>query len=138
MDPTEALLRAIAERRHADALASIETGIDLNQPVDNGASPLFTAVLLGELPLVEAMLRCGADANFQALEPACDEYAPTPLDLAMQSRLLMDWDLFHPIVKLLLAHGALTFDGGGDIPDLARAAEESRAWQQARRCHNKM
>jgi hypothetical protein len=37
MDPAETLLHAIGEHNHAKALAIIEFGFNLNQPIDNGA-----------------------------------------------------------------------------------------------------
>jgi ankyrin repeat protein len=126
------LLHAIFEQRFDDALSLIKPGLDLNQPVDEGASPLFAAILAGHLPLIKCLLQAGADPNLHAQEPASFTYAPTPLDLAMQARFLMDWDKFHAVVKLLHAYGALDADGQSEIPNVTDVEQRARAWQRNR------
>jgi ankyrin repeat protein len=66
----DSFLRTIADGRYDDAIMLVEAGVSLNEPLDDGASPLFAAVLSGHLPLLETMLRRGADPSFGAQEPA--------------------------------------------------------------------
>ena len=93
------LLDAINTGDITEAQCLIETGLDLNNPCDDGATPLYAAILNGHVSLVRLMLDRAADPNFFADEPAASIYTEKPLDLAMQARFLMDWDKFHPIVE---------------------------------------
>jgi len=112
-----------------EARRLIETGLDLNSPCDQGATPLYAAILRGHQALVRLMLSRGADPNFVASEPAASIYTEKPLDLAMQARFLMDWDKFHPIVNMLMEFGATDFDGKVESP------QESIACEQRARAH---
>lgn len=82
------------------------TGRDINAPCDNGASVLFVAILIANVEVIRTLLELGADPNFQAVEPALSVYADTPLDVAMQARLVMDWEKYNPIVQILIDYGA--------------------------------
>jgi hypothetical protein len=102
----EQLLNAIAEAEFDEGKRLVRSGLDLNVPCDQGASVLYPAILSGDVSLVQLMLEHGADPNFLAGEPAASIYTEKPLELAMQVRFLMDWDKYHPIVKLLEEFGA--------------------------------
>jgi ankyrin repeat protein len=129
-DRYEELLAAIAEGNYTEAMHLVHCGIDLNAPCDEGASPLFAAILSGDISLVRMMLEHGADPNFVAAEPAASIYTEKPLELAMQARFLMDWDKYHPIVKLLekfgAAHAAGQVESGSDFEGREKRARE---WQ---------
>ena len=76
------------------------------------------------------MLEQGANPNFLAEEPAASIYTEKPLELAMQARFLMDWDKYHPIVKLLEEYGATDADGRVEsIGDLGVCERRAREWQ---------
>jgi len=111
------LLAAINGGDVSEAERLIESGLDLNHPCDEGATPLYAAILNGHNTLVRQMLDRGADPNFVADEPAASMYTEKPLDLAMQARFLMDWDRFHPIVQILIECGATDFDGNTESSD---------------------
>lgn len=132
----EQLLTTIAESNSADAKRLIQAGIDLNVPCDQGASALYAAILSGEVSLVRMMLEHGADPNFVAGEPAATIYTEKPLELAMQARFLMDWDKYHPVVRLLEEFGATDVDGqvesSGDSEVCERRAREWQASKSAR------
>ena len=113
----EDLLAAINRGEISEAERLVDTGLDLNNPCDEGATPLYAAILNGHNTLVQLMLDRGADPNFVADEPAASMYTEKPLDLAMQARFLMDWEKFHPIVRTLIEYGATDFDGNTDSPD---------------------
>lgn len=110
----EDLLAAINGGNVSEANRLIETGLDLNAPCDNGATPLYAAILNGHNKLVRSMLDRGADPNYVADEPAASIYTEKPLDLAKQARFLMDRDTFHPIVQTLIEYGATGFDDTTD------------------------
>src|SRR5262245_64765526 len=86
----------MTEARHAKLLAAINArdavrvadlvaeGFDLNVPCDHGASPLFAAVLSGDLTVVRCLLDGGADPNFIAQEPAASVYCERVLEVAQQ------------------------------------------------------
>ncbi len=120
------LLDAINCGDVTEAERLINSGLDLNNPCDQGAPPLYAAILNGHHALVQKMLDLGANPNYCADEPAASMYTEKPLDLAMQARFLMDWDRFHPIVRTLLEYGATDFDGRRETPD-DLAARERRA-----------
>lgn len=121
------LLAAINCGDLPEAERLIEKGLDLNNPCDDGATPLYAAILNGHNSLVRLMLDCGADPNFIADEPAASMYTEKPLDLAMQARFLMDWRRFHPIVQTLIEYGATDFDGNTESPDqLAEIRQRAR------------
>jgi hypothetical protein len=113
----EKLLDAINSGNIVEAQRLIETELDLNSPCDDGATPLYSAILNGHHSLVRLMLDRGADPNFIAAEPGASMYTEKPLDLAMQARFLMDWDKFDPIVKALIECGATDYDGHTESPD---------------------
>ena len=105
------LLAAIADNDVVSFDRLLTDDVDLDVPFDDGAPILFAAVLHGNEHFVLRLIQSGANPNFIAHEPACDTYAPKPLDLAMQARFLMDWDKFAPIVNLLQQNGATDSDG---------------------------
>jgi hypothetical protein len=80
------------------------------------------------------MLEHGADPNLVADEPPASIYTEKPLDLAHQARFLMDWDKYHPIVKLLEAFGA-TNDIGEVEKDSKIVALRAREWQSRKVVH---
>lgn len=110
-DDHDSLMAAIANEDVVAVERIVESGIDLNVPCDQGATVLFGAVLHGNTDICHTLLVHGADPNFRAGEPACDVYAPKPLDLAMQARFLMDSDKSSPVVELLQRFGATDSDG---------------------------
>jgi hypothetical protein len=122
----EQLLTAIAESNLVEAKHLIQSGVDLNLRCDQGASVLYAGILSGEVSLVRLMLEHGADPNALADEPAASIYTERPLELAMQARFLMDWDKYHPIVRLLEEFGA-TDVGGRVESDSDFEARERRA-----------
>ncbi|MDX1963363.1 MAG: ankyrin repeat domain-containing protein [Pirellulales bacterium] len=125
------LLDAINGGNVYEAERLIETGLDLNIPFDEGATPLYAAILNGHKKLVRMMLERGANPNFVASEPAASTYTEKPLDLAMQARFLMDWDRFHPIVETLIEYGATDFEGEVESPyDLAVREQRARDHQR--------
>jgi hypothetical protein len=106
----EELCAAIAADQVEEAARLIRSGLDLNAPCIQGASALYPAILSGEASLVRLMLEHGADPNFAADEPGATIYTEKPLELAQQARVLMDWDKYDPIVKLLKEFGATDSD----------------------------
>jgi len=106
MDIHQKLVAAIAADEVVEAKRLIRSGVDLNIPSAQGETALYQAILRGDASLVRLMLEHGADPNFVADEPAATIYTEKPLDLAQQARLLMDWDKYDPIVKLLEEFGA--------------------------------
>jgi hypothetical protein len=133
MDVYEQLFTAISEDNLDEVERIIETGLDLNLPCDEGASALYGAILCGNASIVQLMLENGADPNFIADEPAATIYADKPLELAMQARFLMDWDKYHPIVKLLGQYGATDTDGQVESLDELKACEQrAKEWQASK------
>ena len=127
------LLAAMAAGDIGEALRAIATGIDLNYACDEGATPLYAAILTGDCDLVRAMLDRGADPNFIASEPAASIYAEKPLDLAMQARFLMDWDKYQPIVTLLMEYGATDCDDNFEtLQEAAEREQRAREFQHGR------
>lgn len=109
------LLSAIDKDDVKTASRIIASGIDLNVPCTelDGAPALFLAILKGNQSMVQLLLDHGANPNYWADEPVATTYTAKPLDLARQARLLMDWDKYHAIVKLLVRFGATDENGGG-------------------------
>ena len=129
-DVFEQLTTAVVENDLRKVTALIESGLDLNYRCDQGASALFGAILVGNPIVIRLMLEHGANPNLVADEPAATIYTEKPLDLARQARFLMDWDQYHPIVKLLEAFGATNSDGEVSIDSEAvelRATENGDA-----------
>ena len=56
------------------------------------------------------MFEHGADPNLVVDEPAETIDTEKPLDLERQAHFLIDWDLFHPIVKLLERYGTTDYE----------------------------
>lgn len=134
MDQHHALLDAIAADRYDEVQRILATGVDLNAPADEGASPLFAAIVHGNVEIVRLLLDRGADPNFEAGEPARAVYAARPLDLAQQTRFLVDWDKFQPIAALLVERGATDASGASETPEEAAAREApARTWQAKQR-----
>lgn len=130
-DVYEQLLTAGVANDVSAVTRLIESGIDLNNRCDQGASALFSAILAGNLNIVELLLENGADPNLVADEPAASIYTEKPLDLARQARFLMDWDRYHPIVKLLEAYGAT--NEIGEVESDSEVVElRARAWQSSK------
>jgi len=122
---------AVVENDVREVTRLIESGIDLNFRCDQGASVLFGAILQGNLSIIGLMLENGADPNLVADEPASTTYTEKPLDLARQARFLMDWDKYHPIVKLLEAFGAT--NENGEVENDSEAVElRAREWQSTK------
>ena len=129
-DVYEQLLGAVVKDNVEDVQRLIETGIDLNSLCDQGASALYGAILCGNQRIIRLMLENGADPNLLADEPASSIYSEKPLDLALQASFLMDWDKYHPIVKLLESFGATDCDGRLESDDDSKAREvRAREWQ---------
>jgi len=128
MDVYEQFVTAVVENDVSEVTRLIESGIDLNYRCDQGASVLFGAILQGNLSIIGLMLENGADPNLVAHEPAAIIYTEKPLHLARQARFLMDWDKYHPIVKLLEAFGAT--NDNGEVENDSKAVEHrARKWQ---------
>lgn len=106
------LLAAVDRDDLQTATEILASRIDLNVPCVelDGAPVLFLAILRGHNGMVKLLLEHGADVNYRADEPVASIYAAKPLDLARQSRRLMDWEKYDPIVKLLEEFGATSED----------------------------
>ncbi|HEX7774848.1 MAG TPA: hypothetical protein VF435_20650 [Pyrinomonadaceae bacterium] len=120
------LLAAIDSDDVKKASQIIAHGIDLNVPCAelDGAPVLFFAILKGNYSMVQLMLENGANPNYRANEAVASIYTEKPLDLARQARMLMDWEKYHPIVKLLESLGATFEDGQVESND---QVEKSKA-----------
>lgn len=104
------------------------SGFDINIRCADGASVLFNAVLIANVEVVRTLLELGADPNFQAVEPALTLRAETPLELALQSRHLVNWQKYNPVVLLLIEYGA---SGYAITPEKeALLHERALDWQQ--------
>jgi hypothetical protein len=110
-DVYDELVKAVVDGDREAVRRIVETGIDLNARIDVGASLLFGAILYGDEPIIRMMLEHGANPNLVAEEPAATMYTEKPLDLAMQTRFLLDWEKYDPIVKLLESFGATDSEG---------------------------
>ena len=131
IDVYEQFTTAVVENDVREVTRLIESGLDLNYRCDQGASALFGAILIGNLFIIRLMLEHGADPNLVADEPAATIYTEKPLDLARQARFLMDWDQYHPIVKLLEAFGATNDDG--EVENDSETIElRAREWQSSK------
>ena len=131
IDVYEQLMSAVVESDVEEVRRLIENGIDLNNRCDQGASALFGAILHGNPIIIQLMLEHGSDPNLLADEPAATIYAEKPLDLACGARFLMDWDKYHPIVKLLEDFGAT--DCSGQVEKDSRTVEvRARVWQSSK------
>ena len=129
-DVYEQLMTSVVEDNDDEVKQLIITGIDLNARCDQGASPLFGAILHGNPVIISLMLEHGADPNLIAAEPAATIYTEKPLALALQARFLLDWDKYHPIVKLLESSGATDSDGRIESDADLRVREiRAREWQ---------
>ncbi|HEX6715741.1 MAG TPA: ankyrin repeat domain-containing protein [Pyrinomonadaceae bacterium] len=119
------LLAAIDKDDLKTATQILATGIDLNVPCAelDGAPALFFAILKGNYTIVQLLLEHGADPNYRADEPVASLYTAKPLDLARQARMLMDWEKYHVIVKLLEQFGATYEDGQVDSTDLVEKSK---------------
>ena len=128
IDVYERFVTAVVENDVREVTRLIESGIDLNYRCDQGTSALSGAILEGNLIIIALMLENGADPNLVADEPAASIYAEKPLDLARQARFVMDWDKYHPIVKLLEAFGAT--NAKGEVENESKVVElRARDWQ---------
>jgi ankyrin repeat protein len=126
------LLSAIDKDDLQTASQIIARGIDLNVPCAelDGAPALFFTILKGNLSMVQLLLEHGADPNYRADEPVASIYTAKPLDLARQSRMLMDWEKYHAIVKLLEKFGATYENGQIDSSDIVETSKaEATKWQ---------
>jgi len=130
----EQLMTAIVEDNVGEVSRLIRNGLNLNVRCDQGASALFVAILQGNASILRLMLKHGADPNLIADEPAATIYAEKPLELAMQSRFLLDWDKYHPIVRLLEQNGATDSDGGVESSDELKVRKQhAKEWQDSQR-----
>ena len=128
IDVNDQFMTAVVENDVGEVTRLIESGIDLNYRCDQRASALSGAILEGNLIIIGLMLENGADPNLVADEPAASIYTEKPFDLARQARFLMDWDKYHPIVKLLEAFGAT--NENGEVENDSKAIElRAREWQ---------
>jgi hypothetical protein len=84
----------------------VAAGGDIEARDDWDCTPLFHAVLAGNLESVQILIEAGADLNATAGEPGCTILASRPLTLAMELEYLMDHVRYGPIVKRLRAAGA--------------------------------
>ena len=100
---------------------------DLNVRCDQGASVLYAAILRGTISIVGVLLENGANPNLVADEPAATIYADRPLDLAKQSRFLLDWDRYNSIVELLKQFGAS--ESNRATMTSAEIERRARQWQ---------
>ena len=130
-EPSTPLLGAIVNRDRKSVAVLIGTEKNLNEPIDQGATVLFAAILAGDTETVRLLLDAGADPNFVAAEPAATIYAQNPLDLALTARALMNWDVYHPIVLLLHRYGATDIDGNperfDDLEQIERRCRERQS-----------
>ena len=130
----EQLMTAIVEENVDEVSWLIQRDLDLNIRCDQGASALFVAVLQGNASILRLMLEHGADSNLIADEPAASIYTEKPLELAMQSRFLLDWEKYHPIVELLERFGATDSDGCVESSDELRVRKQrAKDWQNRQR-----
>lgn len=97
-DDPEALRRLIA------------SGADIEACDEWDCTPLFYAILEGNLDALEVLIQAGANVNAVAGEPGRTILASPPLNLAMQCAHLMDCEKYTPIVKRLEAAGATLGD----------------------------
>ncbi len=126
-------MTAIVEDDVDEVKRLIESGLDLNARCDQGASALYGAILYGNTTILRLMLEHGADPNFRADEPAASIYTKKPLELARQSRFLMDWDKYHPAVGFLEEFGATDSDGRVESnEDLKVCEQRAREWQASK------
>jgi ankyrin repeat protein len=88
------LLSAIDKDDLETASRILKNSIDLNVACAelDGAPALFLAILKGDQSMVQLLLEHGADPNYRADERVASIYTAKPLDLARQSRMLMDWE----------------------------------------------
>ena len=91
---------------------------------------MFFAILQGNIKIVQLLLENGADADIMAEEPAASIFTEKPLDLAQQLRFLMNWDKYHPIVKLLEKFGAKDYENKSDFSEEKLQEVKERANQQ--------
>ena len=84
----------------------LENGADVNGPDANGWTPLFFAVLSGEIPIAELLVAHKADVNFK------DKMGQTPIFLAAAGQN------DDTMVELLLSHYAAVnvVDNSGETP----------------------
>lgn len=133
MNLHEQLMTAIAEDNVGEAKRLIQSGLDLNARCDQGTSILFGAILHGNISIIRLMLEQGVDPNLIADEPAASIYTEKPLELAMQSRFLINWDKYHPIVTLLAEFGATDSNGQFEsLHDLDERKGRAREWQASK------
>lgn len=109
--------------------------LDIHSRCDDGASVLFGAVLYANLEVIRTLLELGADPNLQSIEPALTIYADTPLDVAIQARLLLDWEKYDAVVKLLIEYGAKGYDVSPEREAVIR--QEALNWQKTQRKQRK-
>ena len=104
----QALLETMIEGHSDDLLSFLDTGGDANtlDPRWN-CSIIFHAVFGGNIKAVEALVKAGANVNHPAKDPASDILAATPTALAVQCRMMIDYDKYDSIVKLLEDHGGI-------------------------------
>jgi ankyrin repeat protein len=105
-DPVYVLQSAIGLSDVAAVRRLLKEGADLEHPDDDGCTPLFYAVLVGEPSVLRVLLEAGADPNAVAPEPGCTLLADTPLHLAEQCAFLMDKEKYERVVDMLRVYGA--------------------------------
>lgn len=129
------LLAAIDNDDVRKALEIITNDMDLNLPCAelDGAPVLFFAILKGNYSMVQLMLEHGANPNYRANEAVASIYTEKPLDLARQARMLMDWEKYHAIVKLLESFGATYEDGQVESDDQVQKSKAEAKKRQSQR-----
>jgi ankyrin repeat protein len=136
METLQDQLLAAIDSNDLETASRLVTGdIDLNVPCADldGAPVLFFAILKGNYSMVQLMLEHGANPNYRADEAVASIYTEKPLDLARQARMLMDWETYHAIVKLLESFGATYEDGqveSNDQIEKSKAEAEKRQSQK--------
>ena len=76
---------------------------------DVGITPIYLAVLSGNVEILKLLIEHGANVNYAIPDEyvSQDVYAENPLSLALQARFLMSKEKYGPIVKLLEENGAI-------------------------------
>ena len=86
----------------------LKNGGDPNISDDDGATPIFYAVIGHHTQALDLLIEFGADVNYYIDDdqPAHSYLAPTALDLAEGANFLLSEQQYSPIVDRLLKAGA--------------------------------
>ena len=142
-DSFEKFFAAIQSEDVADVKQFISDEYNLNALNEHGAPVLYFAVARGNLEIIRLLLENGADVNFAPDEEfAATAYGETALDIAQQMRVLMNWDKYQPVVKLLLKFGAKDVNGETDFAEdyteeeLKEMERSAKEWQTRKKEEN--